>query len=206
MIKRGDVGINMVGRREVLRAVTVAGLASVAGCNGDGSGTATTTMIGDTMPGFEITTAAFDDGGTVPIKYTCSGADVSPPLSIEGVPDEAVALALVVDDPDAPGGVFTHWLLWNVPPGTGSIPEGVPTTETVDDLGGARQGTNDFGEIGYRGPCPPKSDGAHTYRFKLFALDAELDVDAGVEASAVNDAIDDHRVATARLTGEFNRD
>lgn len=195
----------MVGRREVLRAVTVAGLASVAGCNGDGSGTATTTMIGDTMPGFDITTSAFDDGGTVPTKYTCSGADVSPPLSIQGVPDEAVALALVVDDPDAPSGVFTHWLLWDVPTDTTSIPEGVQTTETVDDLGGAKQGTNDFGEIGYRGPCPPESHDAHTYRFKLFALDAALDVDAGAEAGAVNDAIETHRIATARLTAEFDR-
>jgi len=195
----------MVGRREVLRAVTVAGLAGVAGCNGDGSGSATTTTIGDTMPGFELTTSAFDDGGTVPTKYTCSGADVSPPLSIEGVPDEAAALALVVDDPDAPGGVFTHWLLWNVPTDATSIPEGVPATETVDDLGGAKQGTNDFGGIGYRGPCPPESHDAHTYRFKLFALDAELDVEPGAEAGAVNDAIETRRIATARLTAEFDR-
>ena len=210
----------MVSRRDVLRATAVAGLVGVAGCSGDGAGDGTTTTHetttlagtttngngGPTMSGsFGFATASFDDGGTVPDKYTCSGADVSPPLSIDGTPDDAAALAIVVDDPDAPSGVFTHWLLWNLPPDTTAIAEGVPAAKTVDDLGGARQGTNDFGEIGYRGPCPPKSDGAHTYRFKLFALDSTLDVDPGAKAGAINDAIDGHRVAKAQFSGEFDR-
>jgi len=203
----------MVSRREILLLAAATGLVGTAGCSDGGGGggddgeTSTgTTTIGDTMPGFEFATAAFDDGGTVPTKYTCSGADVSPPLSIDGVPDDAAALAIVVDDPDAPSGVFTHWLVWNLPPETSSIPEDVPTTKTVDHLGGARQGNNDFGEVGYRGPCPPKSHGAHTYRFKLFALDDDLDLEAGSKAGAVNDAIDQHRMASARFTGEFDRE
>jgi hypothetical protein len=203
----------MVSRREVLRLAAVTAVVGTVGCSGGGGGggangeTPTgTTTLGDTMPGFEFATSAFDDGGTVPTKYTCSGADVSPPLSIDGVPDDAAAVAIVVDDPDAPGGVFTHWLVWNLPPDTSSIPEDVPTTTTVENLGRARQGTNDFGEVGYRGPCPPKSHGAHTYRFKLFALDDDLDLEAGAKAGAVNDAIDQHRVASARFTGEFDRE
>ncbi|MFW5938402.1 MAG: YbhB/YbcL family Raf kinase inhibitor-like protein [Halanaeroarchaeum sp.] len=203
----------MISRRDVLRAAATAGVVGVAGCSGDGAGDGTTILgtttnqNGDaTMSGsLTFETSAFDAGGTVPDEYTCSGADVSPPLSIEGVPDDAAALAIVVDDPDAPGGVFTHWLVWNLPPDTTAIPENVPATETLDDLGGARQGTNDFGEVGYRGPCPPESHGAHAYRFKLFALDNTLDVDPGAEAGAVNGAIDDHRVATAQFTGEFDR-
>jgi hypothetical protein len=212
------VTVGMVSRRHVLRTTAVAGFTGVAGCGGDGAGNGTTpaettpdgtttSNNGDsTMSGFAFETSAFDDGGTIPEQYTCSGADVSPPLSIQGVPDDASALAIVVDDPDAPGGVFTHWLVWNLPPDTTAIAENVPTTKTLDDLGGARQGTNDFGEVGYRGPCPPKSHGAHTYRFKLFALDSTLGVDAGAEAGTVTGPIDDHRVATAQFTGEFDRE
>jgi hypothetical protein len=209
----------MVRRRDVLRTMAAASLGSLAGCGGDGGGTETTITVrtpagtttnenGDsTMSGtFTFTTPAFDDGGIVPEEHTCSGADISPGLSIDGTPDDAAALAIVVDDPDAPGDVFTHWLLWNLPPDTTAIAENVPTTKTLDDLAGARQGTNDFGEVGYRGPCPPTSHGAHTYRFKLFALEDALDVDPGAKAGSVTGAIDDRRVAKAQFTGEFDRD
>ncbi|MFQ3294452.1 MAG: Raf kinase inhibitor-like YbhB/YbcL family protein [Halobacteriales archaeon] len=208
----------MVSRRDMLQTLTAASFVGLAGCSSNGSqngskttenmpGGQTTNGNGDSsMTGtFAFTTSAFEDGGTVPVKYTCSGADVSPPFSIQGVPAEANSLAIVVDDPDAPSGVFTHWLIWNLPADTTSISENVTPTKTLDDLSGAHQGRNDFDEVGYRGPCPPTSHGAHTYRFKLFALDSTLDVDAGAKPGPVNDAIDDHRVARAQFTGIFNR-
>lgn len=208
----------MVSRRDVLQTVTAASFGGIVGCssNGSGNGTETTERgaAGQTtsengessMTGtFAFTTSAFEDGGIVPDKYTCSGADVSPPLSMQGVPDGASALAIIVDDPDAPSGVFTHWLLWNLPPDITALAENVSKTKTLEDKGGAKQGTNDFGDVGYRGPCPPKSHGAHTYRFKLYALDNPLDVEAGAKVGPVNGAIEDHRMAKAQFTGEFNR-
>jgi len=108
----------------------------------------------------------------------------------------------VVDDPDAPGTTFTHWLLWNVPAETTAIPA---AAETVDALGGARQGENDFGEVGYRGPCPPTGDGPHTYRFRGYAIDSTLDLSAGAGAASVTGALEDARLATDVHTGIFER-
>jgi Raf kinase inhibitor-like YbhB/YbcL family protein len=178
----------------------------------DGSPTETTTGPTETTTtdaaaaSLTLTTPAFDAGGTIPPEHTCEGADVSPELHVAGVPDDAAALALVVDDPDAPtDDPFVHWLLWNLPPDVTTLPRGVPASERVDDLDGAVQGTNGFDEVGYRGPCPPTDDGAHTYRFTLSALDAELDVAPGSERPAISAAIDDHELTRTRLTGEFDR-
>ena len=143
----------------------------------------------------KITSSAFQDGATIPSKFTCDGADTSPPLQIADIPSEAKSLALIVDDPDAPGGLFTHWLVWNIPPqtsavGEGSVPKGV-------------QGTNDFGKSGYGGPCPPS--GAHRYYFKVFALDRELDLPFGAKRGQVDAAIKDHVVAQGELKGRYSR-
>lgn len=171
-----------------------------------GSPTATGTAMTDGGTALSLSTPAFDGGESIPTRFTCDGEDVSPKLALGGVPDDAASLALVVDDPDAPGSdPFVHWLLWNVPPSTTTIPEGVPTTETVEDLGGARQGTNGFDEVGYRGPCPPTSHGAHTYRFQLRALDATLDLAAGAKRPALEDAVSGHVVAETTLTGTYDR-
>lgn len=146
---------------------------------------------------------AFDPGGTIPERYTGVGEDVSPPLTVESVPSAAATLALVVDDPDAGG--FLHWLIWNVPADRSSIPEGVPRRETVESLGGARQGTNDFGEVGYRGPLPPADDGPHTYRFTASAVDTTLEVAAGADRAALESALDGHTLDTVQFSGEFDR-
>ena len=113
----------------------------------------------------KITSSAFQEGGNIPSKFTCDGSDTSPPLQITGVPSEAKSLVLIADDPDAPGGLFTHWLIWNIPPQTNSIAEGSAPKGVL--------GANDFGKSGYRGPCPPP--GIHRYSFKIFALDRELE-------------------------------
>jgi Raf kinase inhibitor-like YbhB/YbcL family protein len=143
----------------------------------------------------KITSSAFQDGANIPSKFTCDGADTSPPLQIADIPSEAKSLALIVDDPDAPSGLFTHWLVWNIPPqtsavGEGSVPKGV-------------QGTNDFGKSGYGGPCPPS--GAHRYYFKIFALDRELDLPFGAKRGQLDAAMKGHIVAQGELMGRYSK-
>ncbi|WP_459194029.1 YbhB/YbcL family Raf kinase inhibitor-like protein [Halosimplex sp. J119] len=150
-----------------------------------------------------VSPAAFEAGGAIPEKYTGVGEDVSPPLTVESVPSSAETLALVLDDPDA--NEYDHWIVWNIPADTTEIPEGIPQEETVDALDGARQGTNNFGEIGYRGPLPPTDDGAHTYRFTTYAVDTTLDVEAGAGRGKLESALDGHVLDRHRFTGEFER-
>lgn len=216
----------MPSRRQVLG---VAGAALFAGCGASGDGAteepADTTTAADaaettatrtdtatpsptatptaTEPPLSFSTDAFADGELIPETYTFDGEDVSPPLSIEEVPSEAETLALVVEDPDA--NFFVHWVLWNVPADVAQIPEGVPQTETVDELDGARQGKNDFGELGYRGPKPPVTDGAHTYRFDLYALSETLELTPGASRQEFDAARDGVTLTSARTTGEYER-
>jgi hypothetical protein len=143
----------------------------------------------------KITSSALQNGGNIPSKFTCDGSDTSPPLQITGVPSEAKSLVLIADDPDAPSGLFTHWLVWNIPPQTNSIVEGSAPKGV--------QGTNDFGKSGYKGPCPPP--GTHRYSFKIFALDRELDLRSGAKRSQVDAAIKGHVIAQGELVGRYAR-
>jgi Raf kinase inhibitor-like YbhB/YbcL family protein len=143
----------------------------------------------------KITSSAFQEGGNIPSKFTCDGSDTSPPLQITGVPAEAKSLVLIADDPDAPSGLFTHWLIWNIPPQTNSIAEGNAPKGV--------QGTNDFGKSGYKGPCPPP--GTHRYSFKIFALDRELDLRSGAKRSQVDAAMKGHVIAQGDLVGRYAR-
>src|SRR5258708_29814808 len=118
-----------------------------------------------------VTTSAFPSEGTIPKKFTCDGPDLSPPLAWLGAPPGTQSFALILDDPDAPVGTWVHWVLYDLPADTGELPEGVARQEQL--ASGARQGRNDFGKIGYSGPCPPPGK-PHRYLFKLYALDAKL--------------------------------
>ena len=149
-----------------------------------------------------IASDAFEEGKSIPRKFTCDGADRSPPLHWEGAPEGTNALALVVDDPDAPSGAWTHWLLYNMPPATRALGEGIPTSATLGD--GSRQGTNDFGKVGYSGPCPPPGS-THRYRFKLYALSSPIELEPGAKRDAVLKAIDEKRLAEAELTATYGR-
>ena len=143
----------------------------------------------------KITSSAFQEGGNIPSKFTCDGSDTSPPLQITGAPPEAKSLVLIADDPDAPGGLFTHWLVWNISPQTSSIAEGSAPKGV--------QGANDFGKSGYRGPCPPS--GTHRYSFKIFALDRELELRSGAKRSQVDAAMKGHVIAQGELVGRYAR-
>ena len=143
----------------------------------------------------KITSSAFQEGGNIPSKSTCDGSDTSPPLQITGIPSEAKSLVLIADDPDAPGGLFTHWLVWNIPPQTNSIAEGSAPKGV--------HGTNDFGKPDYKGPCPPP--GTHRYSFKVFALDRELDLRGGAKRSQLDAAMKGHVIAQGELVGRYAR-
>ncbi len=143
----------------------------------------------------KITSSAFQTGGNIPPKFTCDGSDTSPALQITGVPSEAKSLVLIADDPDAPSGLFTHWLIWNIPPQTNSISEGSAPKGV--------HGTNDFGRSDYKGPCPPS--GSHKYSFKVFALDGELDLRGGAKRSQLDAAMNGHVIAQGELMGRYAR-
>lgn len=149
----------------------------------------------------KITSTAFADEGMIPRRFTCDGEDVSPPLGWQGLPDGAKSLALIADDPDAPRKTWVHWVLYNLPAARGDLPEGVPPERTL--AGGGRQGTNDFGRIGYGGPCPPS--GTHRYFFKLYALGAQLDLLPGATKEELLRAMEGHVLAEAQLMGRYRR-
>jgi Raf kinase inhibitor-like YbhB/YbcL family protein len=151
---------------------------------------------------FTLKSTAFPNGGVIPKKYTCDGADLSPALSWDDAPAGTQSLALIVDDPDAPMGTWTHWLIWNIPAKATLLPEDTPKMNLLDN--GARQGGNDFRRIGYGGPCPPPGK-PHRYFFKLYALDARLEVKAGAVRSELEPALQPHILAQAQWMGTYGR-
>ncbi len=148
------------------------------------------------MDAFSLESSAFDNARAIPSRQSCEGEDVSPPLRWMNVPEGTRSLALVVDDPDAPGGVFTHWLAWGLDPAAGGLGEGEPAPA---------EGRNDFGTTGYRGPCPPPGHGRHRYVFRLYALDTELELGAGAAKAELEQAIEGHVLTTAELVGTYER-
>lgn len=154
---------------------------------------------GGNMP-IQITSSIFEEGGMIPRVHTCDGPDVSPDLSWQGVPAETKSLALICDDPDAPRN-WVHWVLFNIPPQANHLPAEIPPDPVLSN--DARHGKNDFGRLGYGGPCPPS--GTHRYYFKLYALDTELDLDIGATRAQVEEAMQGHILAEGRLMGRYSR-
>ena len=152
--------------------------------------------------GFILTSTAFEEGKRIPTRYTCDGEDLSPPLSWKGIPEGTRSLTLVVEDPDAPRGTFVHWVIYNIPPGLSGLPEGVPRQGKLEN--GALQGVNDFGVIGYRGPCPPPGK-PHRYSFILRALDTKLSLGPGATRAELEEAIKGHVLGEAKLMGTYGR-
>ncbi len=152
--------------------------------------------------GLVVISPAFANGASIPVKYTADGEDVSPPLQWTGIPKGARSVALVCDDPDAPGGTWVHWVLFNLPPGDPGLAEGTPEADQLPN--GARHGLNDFGRPGYGGPAPP-SGKAHRYRFRVYALDAVLILKPRVKLNELEAAMKGHILATGELTGTYAR-
>ena len=148
------------------------------------------------MSELKITSPAFSMNGPIPSRYTCDGEDISPPLLIENVQPGTQSFALIVDDPDAPGGTWVHWVVWNLAPEARAIAENTVPRDAL-------QGKNDFRRQSYGGPCPPS--GTHRYFFKLYALDAKIMLGPGATKAALETAIKGHVLAKAELIGRYSR-
>jgi Raf kinase inhibitor-like YbhB/YbcL family protein len=151
---------------------------------------------------FMLTSPAIAPGAMIPSDYACTGSDKSPALAWSNAPQATKSFALIVQDPDAPGGTFIHWVAYNIPAQTTSLPAGVPKTAEIN--GGGKNGINSFGNVGYNGPCPPPGK-VHHYHFLLYALDSTLNLPDKADAAAVEDAMTGHVLATAELVGTFER-
>lgn len=153
-----------------------------------------------------FTSFPFPPGETIPSEYTCEGEDVSPSLEWMHLPDGTESIALIVDDPDAPGQTFTHWVLFNLPADRTVLPRDVDVTSQFSDADPTpSEGVNDFNDVGYAGPCPPPGDGPHRYFFRLYALDTVLDLERGATKAQVTDAMDDHILDETDLVGTYER-
>jgi Raf kinase inhibitor-like YbhB/YbcL family protein len=150
----------------------------------------------------QISSSGFSTGEMIPKKFTCEGPDVSPNLTWNDPPANTKSIALIMDDPDAPVGTWVHWVLYDLPPETRELAEGVAKQEQLSN--GARQGRNDFGKIGYGGPCPPPGK-PHRYFFKLYALDAKFNLKAGATKAQLESAMKGHILGQAELMGKYGR-
>jgi Raf kinase inhibitor-like YbhB/YbcL family protein len=140
-----------------------------------------------------VQSVAFSHKGHIPPRYTCEGEDINPPLEISNIPLNTKTLALIMDDPDAPGGSFDHWLVWNIS----------PNTAIAENTNPGVSGTNSFGKIGYGGPCPPT--GSHRYYFRVFALNAEIDLPSGKGKQELQHAMKDHILAEGELMAYYQK-
>ena len=155
---------------------------------------------GKSTASLQLKSSAFSNGGAIPPKFTCDGSDVSPALSWNDPPPGTKAFALIMDDPDAPGGTWVHWVLYDLPASVRELPEGVPKVKDLEI--GARQGSNDFRRIGYGGPCPPRG-ATHRYSLRLYALDQLTQLPVGATKGDLERATKGHILAQSELLGRF---
>lgn len=155
-------------------------------------------------PAFTITSSAFANGARIPARYTADGANVSPPLAWKHAPRGTKSFALIMDDPDAPRGTFTHWVLYDLPATQSSLPTAVPASAVLPKLGRAKQGVNDTGGVGYFGPAPPAGK-VHHYRFTLYALRNATGLPARATRARVEKALKPLRLGQTRVTGAYSR-
>lgn len=186
----------------VVLAFLLAGILLISGCvqnekvENHVSGEAPDTGKGDdnmSIQNIKVFSNAFESNGTIPTKYTCKGKNVNPPLEFQGIPEEAESLVLIVDDPDAPTGTFTHWLVWNIEPVAKIEEDSIPGIE----------GRNDFRKVEYDGPCPPS--GTHRYFFRVYALDRQFELKAGAGRKELENEMIGHIIAEGELMGKSSK-
>lgn len=182
--------------RQGVASVIVLALLPLPGCLGGGSSTKNPALT--VAQNMTVASSAFAEGGTIPAKYSCKGSDVSPPLAFAGLPTGTRYLALIVDDPDAPRGTWTHWTFWNLPAAATNLAEDVDVTQP-----GAREGTTSAGSTGYHGPCPPS--GTHRYFFKVYAQKEALDLASGATVNDLAAALEGKLLGWGQLMGKFSK-
>jgi len=194
-----------IDRRVFLRqSVNLLGLVglSLVGCNSaNNNSTSTDSQTPSDKNTMNLESQAFNANEMIPSQYTCDGEEISPELHWDAPPTGTQSLALIVDDPDAPGQTFVHWVVYDIPPETRQLPQGIPAQEPLPK--GGTQGKNDFGDLGYGGPCPPS--GTHRYFFKLYALDRQLGLEAGATKEQLQAAMSGHILASSELIGRYSR-
>jgi Raf kinase inhibitor-like YbhB/YbcL family protein len=181
-------------RKTIFGTALLAGLLAVCGADKPSTN-------GDAM-NIQITSAAFADGQPIPAKYTCDSSDVSPALAWTGAPAGTKSFALIADDPDAPVGTWVHWVLYDLPASTTSLRDNVTKSQLIEN--NAKQGVNDFTQIGYGGPCPPPGK-PHRYFFKIYALDTMLDLKPGATKAQLLKAMEGHILGQGQLMGTYQR-
>lgn len=188
----------------LLSTAVLWGVSVLAGCGGGGApAEQEATRAADTQAvGLSVTSAAFAEGERIPVPHTCDGQDLSPPLAWQGVPAAARSLAIICDDPDAPGGTWVHWVVYGIPPETADLPEGIGKGAALPE--GAMEGETDFRRPGYGGPCPPPG-APHRYFFKVYALDAMPEPAPPVTKQKLEEAMAGHVLAEGRLVGIYGR-
>ncbi|WP_208614210.1 YbhB/YbcL family Raf kinase inhibitor-like protein [Streptomyces yokosukanensis] len=184
-------------RQSWVTAMTAVATMSVAAGCGDGTGQAAAPSPAAAHR-LTVTSSAYGDGGTIPRRHTCDGADVSPPLALAAVPAHTAALALLLRDTDAPHGAFTHWLVWDVDPRTRQLSAG-------EHPQGATEGRNDFERPGYGGPCPPRGDRPHHYVLTVYASDRRVALSAQASPTDLLRTLSGHTLGTGTLMGRYSR-
>jgi hypothetical protein len=185
--------------------VCTLGLGVPAGCR-QGEKPKQTEQKGGTPMTITMKSEVFESGRRIPTRHTGDGQDLSPPLSWSAVPEGTKELALIVDDPDAPTREpWVHWVLYKIPADATALAEGIPSKPTLTDPKGAIQGKNTGNQIGYKGPAPPPGHGTHHYYFRLYALDAELDLQPGIDKNALLKSMAGHILAEGELVGTYER-
>ena len=159
-----------------------------------------------TVAQFTLSSPSFRNNQPMPAKHSCEGEDASPALKWEDAPAGTKSFALIVDDPDAPGGSWVHWVMYGIAAITKELPENVAKTDTVAALGSVKQGRTDFDRAGYGGPCPPRGHGVHHYHFRLYALDTDLNLAPRVTRKQLESAMKGHILAQAELVGTYQRE
>ncbi len=176
---------------------------ALSSCTGQtpSAGSSTPSPLPLSSTSLQVASTSFKEGQLIPRHYTCDGVNISPPLEWSGVPQSAKTIALVADDPDAPGGTWVHWIFYNLPAANIGLVENLPADESLK--AGGFQGKNDFGKIGYGGPCPPS--GTHHYYFRVYAVDSELPLKAGATKAELLKAMEGHILAQGQLMGTYAR-
>ena len=149
-----------------------------------------------------VTSTAFEHNGKIPAKYTCQGEEISPPIQWTDIPEGTKSIALISDDPDAPMGTWVHWVIYNIPPSMTGLKEDIPKTDMLEDS--IKQGLNSGRGIGYQGPCPPS--GEHRYYFKVYALDAEPELDYGVSKQTLLNEMEEHIIGYGEIIGLYEKE